>query len=51
MMTGIRTTDVRDLDRQASAVAGRVIAKVTVADLDRPTPARRGTWANCCGTW
>ena len=38
MMTGIRTTDVRGLDQQASAAAERVIAEVTVADLDRPTP-------------
>jgi uncharacterized protein (TIGR03086 family) len=37
-MTGIRNTDVRDLARQALAVAGRVIAELTVADLDRPTP-------------
>lgn len=37
-MTGVRTTDVRDLDRQALAVAGRVIAEVTAADLERPTP-------------
>ncbi|WP_329088157.1 MULTISPECIES: TIGR03086 family metal-binding protein [unclassified Streptosporangium] len=30
--------DVQDLDRRALDIAGEVIAQVTTADLDRPTP-------------
>lgn len=33
--------DVRDLDRRALAATGEVIAAVTSADLDRPTPCTR----------
>jgi uncharacterized protein (TIGR03086 family) len=38
MMTGLHTVDMRYLDRRALQAAGQVIAQVTAADLDRPTP-------------
>lgn len=38
-------SDVRELDRRALAAAGEVIAAVTPADLDRPTPCARWSLA------
>lgn len=37
-MPDLPAPDLRDLDRQALDAAGRVVAQVTAADLDRPTP-------------
>ncbi|GLW05998.1 hypothetical protein Misp01_11280 [Microtetraspora sp. NBRC 13810] len=37
-MTVPTAVDVQDLDRRALDIAGEVIAQVTIADLDRPTP-------------
>jgi uncharacterized protein (TIGR03086 family) len=37
--------DVRELDRRALAVAGEVVAAVTEADLDRPTPCAKWSLA------
>jgi uncharacterized protein (TIGR03086 family) len=44
-MAGHRVSDVRELDRRALAAAGEVIAAVTPADLDRPTPCTRWSLA------
>jgi uncharacterized protein (TIGR03086 family) len=38
IMAGLRTMDLRDLDRRALEGVGRVVAQVSVADLDQPTP-------------
>ncbi|GAA3182550.1 TIGR03086 family metal-binding protein [Nonomuraea roseoviolacea] len=42
-MTDPTTADLRDLHRRALELAGRAVAQVTSADLDRPTPCAEWT--------